>query len=65
MTVTEMTGQSHHLRARRWLSIIISLAGLHSAVWAHGVVGKRMFVEPLFAEDANIKNELTFRAPNS
>src|SRR5438270_11461960 len=31
---------------------------LPSSAWAHGVVGQRMFIEPLFAEDANIKNEL-------
>jgi len=29
-----------------------------TAVWAHGIVGDRMFIEPLNAEDANIKNEL-------
>ncbi len=25
---------------------------------AHGIVGQRMFIEPLFTEDANVKNEL-------
>jgi hypothetical protein len=28
--------------------------------WAHGIVGERMFIEPLFTEDANVKNELVF-----
>jgi hypothetical protein len=28
------------------------------ASWSHGIVGDRMFIEPLFTEDANIKNEL-------
>src|SRR5262245_20503477 len=30
---------------------------------AHGVVGDRMFIEPIAAEDANVKNELVL--PNS
>ena len=34
------------------------LACIPSALWAHGTVGKRKFIEPLFTEDANIKNEL-------
>lgn len=38
--------------------VIISLICVNSAVWAHGIVGQRMFIEPLVAEDANIKNEL-------
>ena len=39
---------------RIWLLLI--LTALPS--WAHGIVGERMFIEPLFTEDANIKNEL-------
>ena len=32
---------------------------MHSlGLWAHGTVGQRQFIEPLFTEDANIKNEL-------
>lgn len=27
-------------------------------LWAHGKVGKRLFLEPLTAEDANVKNEI-------
>ena len=27
-------------------------------LWAHGIVGERMFIEPMFTEDANVKNEL-------
>ncbi|WP_041855892.1 hypothetical protein [Candidatus Korobacter versatilis] len=29
-------------------------------LWAHGNVGQRKFIEPLFTEDANIKDELIF-----
>ena len=39
------------------LAILTSLT-IPSALWAHGIVGDRMFIEPLVAEDANIKNEL-------
>jgi hypothetical protein len=29
-----------------------------ASLWAHGIVGHRMFIEPLVTEDANVKNEL-------
>ena len=34
------------------------LACVPSDLWAHGKEGQRMFIEPLFTGDANIKNEL-------
>jgi hypothetical protein len=37
-----------------WLAIELTGA----CAWAHGIVGERMFVEPLVTEDANVKNEL-------
>jgi hypothetical protein len=40
--------------------ITLTLASIPSSLWAHGTVGQRMFIEPLFTEDANIKNELDF-----
>lgn len=43
---------------RRFLIIAVMLASIPSDLWAHGMVGKRMFIEPLFTEDANIKDEL-------
>src|SRR3954468_11783585 len=42
----------------RFLIIAVMLTCIPSDVWAHGNVGQRMFIEPLFTEDANIKNEL-------
>ncbi len=39
------------------LLAIVVLCGSQS-VWAHGKVGKRLFLEPLTAADANVKNEL-------
>ncbi|MGC1675876.1 MAG: hypothetical protein WA739_26685, partial [Candidatus Acidiferrales bacterium] len=42
----------------RFRIIAVVLACIPSALWAHGTVGKREFIEPLFTEDANIKNEL-------
>jgi hypothetical protein len=42
----------------RFLIIAVMLACIPSDLWAHGTVGGRMFIEPLFTEDANIKNEL-------
>src|SRR5579864_4112041 len=42
----------------RFLIIPVLLACIPSDLWAHGTVGQRMFIEPLFTEDANIKNEL-------
>ena len=42
----------------RFLIIAVMLASIPSDLWAHGTVGQRKFIEPLFTEDANIKNEL-------
>jgi hypothetical protein len=42
----------------RFLIIDVMLACIPSDLWAHGTVGQRKFIEPLFTEDANIKNEL-------
>ena len=42
----------------RFLIIAVMLVGIPSSLWAHGTVGQRMFIEPLFTEDANIKDEL-------
>jgi len=42
----------------RLLIIAVMLACIPSDLWAHGTVGQRMFIEPLFTEDANIKDEL-------
>jgi len=42
----------------RFLIIAVMLAGIPSNLWAHGTVGQRKFIEPLFTEDANIKDEL-------
>ncbi len=40
-------------------SVVAALILLSAATaMAHGVVGRRMFIEPLSAEDANVKNEL-------
>ncbi|HEV2297091.1 MAG TPA: hypothetical protein VGR72_01070 [Candidatus Acidoferrales bacterium] len=41
-----------------WLAAISSL--LVPSAFAHGVVGNRLFIEPLVTEDANPKNELDF-----
>src|SRR5436305_5981974 len=43
---------------QRFLIIAVMLACIPSDLWAHGTVGQRQFIEPLFTEDANIKNEL-------
>jgi hypothetical protein len=43
------------LRVLVW-SAVLSLSC--PSLWAHGIVGQRMFIEPLFTEDANVKNEL-------
>ncbi len=37
---------------------LILAAALAPVCWGHGIVGDRMFIEPLFTEDANLKNEL-------
>src|SRR5215470_12426934 len=42
----------------RFLIIAVMLACIPSDLWGHGTVGKRKFIEPLFTEDANIKDEL-------
>src|SRR5262249_50166854 len=38
--------------------IAVMLACISSDLWGHGTVGKRKFIEPLFTEDVNIKDEL-------
>jgi hypothetical protein len=43
---------------RRLPIIAVMLVCIPSDLWAHGVVGERTFIEPLFTEDANIKDEL-------
>jgi len=50
-----METRAHH---GRFLIIAVILACIPSDLWAHGSCGQRMFIEPLFTEDANIKNEL-------
>lgn len=45
-------------RGSAWALLILVVILLAPACWAHGIVGNRMFIEPLFTEDANIKNEL-------
>ncbi len=41
------------------LTVVLAALILSSTtLWAHGIVGNRMFIEPLFTEDANVKNEL-------
>ncbi len=45
-------------RRPAWLLPLLLIALLSPACWGHGIVGERMFIEPLFTEDANIKNEL-------
>ncbi len=50
---------------RLW--IISSLVGpflVPAPVWAHGVVGKRLFVEPIVAEDANVFSEYDLLVPS-
>ena len=44
----------------RFLIIAVMLACIPSDLWAHGTVGKRKFIEPLFTEDANIKRRIGF-----
>jgi hypothetical protein len=50
-----METRAHH---GRFLIIAVMLACIPSDLWAHGAVGRRKFIEPLFTEDANIKDEL-------
>ena len=42
-----------------WLAALV-LCGTAAPARAHGIVGKRLFIEPLFTEDANPKTELEF-----
>lgn len=42
---------------RRFLGLCL-IALLAAPFWAHGIVGDRMFIEPLVTGDANVKNEL-------
>jgi hypothetical protein len=44
---------------RVWFAGIVILAVTAPAA-AHGIVGSRMFIEPITTEDANVKNELVF-----
>jgi hypothetical protein len=46
------------LRTMGKLTPVCIFAMLAAPLWAHGIVGNRMFVEPLVTEDANVKNEL-------
>lgn len=52
------------------LVLALIVAAVPQFAYAHGTVGKRLFIEPLFAEDANVKNELVlprselFRLPD-
>ena len=43
---------------------LIGLTGWPGAVWAHGVVGKRLFVEPIATEDANVQSEYDVLVPS-
>ncbi len=47
-------------RALCFVFVLFCFTCRPSDLRAHGIVGQRMFIEPLFAEDANIKNELDF-----
>lgn len=47
-----------HAPSLALIVIIITFLGVPCTVWGHGIEGRRMFIEPLFTEDANIKNEL-------
>lgn len=53
---------------RKCLSIgrlcLIILVLWPTALWAHGVVGKRLFVEPMVAEDANVFSEYDVVVPS-
>jgi hypothetical protein len=42
----------------RALAVLLTSLFVPSALWGHGIEGDRMFIEPISAEDANIKNEL-------
>jgi hypothetical protein len=48
----------YYSRAILVASVLFCCVFASCRLWAHGVVGQRMFIEPLFGEDANIKNEL-------
>lgn len=42
----------------RCLFVLLCFTIPSCPAWAHGKIGKRVFLEPLTAEDANVKNEL-------
>lgn len=42
------------------IGLILLLCGPAAPARAHGIVGKRLFIEPLFTEDANPKTEMDF-----
>jgi hypothetical protein len=46
-----------------WLCVVIFLLW-PPALWAHGVVGKRLFVEPMATEDANVFSEYDVIVPS-
>lgn len=48
----------NYLSARALLCVISLFLMRPPTAMAHGIVGKRMFIEPLVTEDANVKNEL-------
>jgi hypothetical protein len=56
MITAERLGSLRRCSAGLVLALIIALVPHYG--YAHGTVGKRLFIEPLFAEDANVKNEL-------
>ena len=43
---------------------LVGLMGWPSILWAHGVVGKRLFVEPIATEDANVFSEYDVVVPS-
>jgi hypothetical protein len=58
MTTAERLANLRHCSAAAVLALFLGMFPQHG--YAHGIIGKRMFVEPLFADDPNIKNELVF-----
>lgn len=54
-------------RKRRFVVEMLCLMSLMlwpAALWAHGVVGKRLFVEPIATEDANVFSEYDVIVPS-
>lgn len=47
-------------RAASSFLVLMALCGLAQPAKSHGIIGKRLFIEPLFTEDANPKSELDF-----